>query len=149
MRVRTHSGEVKTKGFSRPVPSAGVDLEERQQIGRRVADARRAAGLTQRELADALGVTTRSVQHYESGTVVPFKHMRRLERVTMTRPGWILGDTDSPELQDSLDGLQAAIRRHQSLMADHLEEMRRHTERLRALRQTSEQRRTRDQTSSG
>ena len=77
-------------------------LEEKTRVGRRVAEARRRAGLTQRELADGLGVTVRSVQLYESGSVIPYKHLRRIELLTQTRPGWILGE-------DKLKGKGAVI----------------------------------------
>jgi transcriptional regulator with XRE-family HTH domain len=59
-------------------------------IGRRIAQARREAGLTQEELAGLIGVTTRSVQGYEAGTVTPFRHLRKLEEVTEKPRGWLL-----------------------------------------------------------
>lgn len=66
-------------------------------IGRRIAQSRREAGLTQEELARLIGVTTRSVQGYEAGKVTPFRHLRKLEEVTEKPRGWLLygdgGDT--------------------------------------------------------
>ena len=107
-------------------------LEEKTRVGRRVAEARRRAGLTQRELAEGLGVTVRSVQLYESGSVIPYKHLRRIELLTRTRPGWILGDDSEHDaaLLLTLEGVRDALRQHQELVAAHVEEMRRHTEQL-------------------
>jgi HTH-type transcriptional regulator, cell division transcriptional repressor len=59
-------------------------------IGRRIAQARREAGLTQEELARLIGVTTRSVQGYEAGNVTPFRHLRKLEEATEKPRGWLL-----------------------------------------------------------
>lgn len=52
-----------------------------QELGRRIAQARAAAQLTQQELADELGVTRRSVQGYEAGAVAPYRHLERLADV--------------------------------------------------------------------
>jgi transcriptional regulator with XRE-family HTH domain len=115
--------------------------EDRKRIGQRVASARRRAGMTQRELADALGVTTRSIQHYEAGAVIPYKHMRRLELLTRTRPGWILAETDESRESVALEHVWEVLERHRQLMIRHLEEMQRHTERLREFRELAELRR--------
>lgn len=118
-----------------------VSSQEQREIGRRVALARKRAGMTQRELADALGVTTRSIQHYESGAVVPYKHLRRLELLTRTRPGWILDGKGEPEGSFGLEQVWEALEQHRELMLAHLEEMQRHTERLREYREAAAQRR--------
>lgn len=60
---------------------AGRENPELQQLGRRIAQARAAANLTQQELADELGVTRRSVQGYEAGAVAPYRHLERLADV--------------------------------------------------------------------
>src|SRR5215470_4829709 len=54
------------------------DAEMRERIGARIAQARKAEGLTQRDFAELLGVTVRSLQHYEAGTIVPYRHFRRM-----------------------------------------------------------------------
>jgi transcriptional regulator with XRE-family HTH domain len=79
----------KTKG--------GKDMRQSEDgtIGRRIARARHEAGLTQEELAALIGVTTRSVQGYEAGSVTPFRHLRKLEDATEKPRGWLLyGDDD-------------------------------------------------------
>jgi transcriptional regulator with XRE-family HTH domain len=121
-----------------------VLLEEKLRVGRRVAEARRRAGFTQRELAEALGVTVRSIQLYESGSVIPYKHLRRIELLTRTRPGWILGENSDHDaaLLLTLEGVREALRQHQELVAEHVEEMRRHTEQLREHRAVRERMRS-------
>jgi DNA-binding XRE family transcriptional regulator len=60
---------------------AGREDPELQELGRRIAQARAAAHLTQEELAEELGVTRRSVQGYEAGVVAPYRHLERLAEV--------------------------------------------------------------------
>ena len=82
------------------------------RVGRRIALARREAGLTQQELADALGVTRRSLQGYEAGTVVPYKHLGTLGRILDRPPQWFLADDDSRPSQAGAhdDDLRQVVR---------------------------------------
>jgi DNA-binding XRE family transcriptional regulator len=77
-----------TVSFER-VRKAGsaADLEE---IGSRIAAARTAAGLTQQELADRIGVTRRSVQGYEAGRVAPYRRLDRLAQALERPRAWFL-----------------------------------------------------------
>jgi len=59
-------------------------------IGRQIAAARQQRGLTQRELARLLALSERSVQGYEAGAVVPYKHLPELGRVLGRPPEWFL-----------------------------------------------------------
>ncbi|WP_242360063.1 helix-turn-helix domain-containing protein [Anaeromyxobacter sp. SG17] len=52
-----------------------------KRLGRRVADQRKRAGLTQAELAERIGVTTETVSRLERGAVVP--SLARLEEVAL------------------------------------------------------------------
>ena len=109
--------------------------DEQRDIGARIAAARREAGLTQRELADRLGVTTRSVQNYESGAVIPYKHLRRIETLARKRVGWILaGDPVEDSVAATIVRLHEAMERHYALLQEHLETLRRETEHLREQR---------------
>lgn len=63
-----------------------------REIGSRIAMARTAAGLTQQDLADRLGVTRRSVQGYEAGHVAPYRHLERLAEVLERPRAWFLPD---------------------------------------------------------
>ena len=60
------------------------------ELGRRIARARAAARMTQQELAEALGVTRRSVQGYEAGKVAPYRHLDRLAEVLGCPRSWLL-----------------------------------------------------------
>ncbi|MEU0102380.1 helix-turn-helix transcriptional regulator [Streptomyces sp. NPDC006267] len=53
---------------STPPPWA---IDRRRLLGQRIADARRAAALSQEQLADRVGVERRTIQRYESGSRDP------------------------------------------------------------------------------
>jgi transcriptional regulator with XRE-family HTH domain len=59
-------------------------------IGGRIARARKESGLTQEELAGLMGVSARSIQGYEAGKVVPYRHLNELARITKRELSWIL-----------------------------------------------------------
>src|SRR5207244_3667878 len=65
-------------------------------IGPRLAQARKEAGLTQEQLAGLVGVTPRSIQGYEAGKVLPYRHLKRLEEVTGKPPSWLLRNESEP-----------------------------------------------------
>ena len=73
-------------------------------IGRRIARARKERGLTQEELAALIGVSPRSIQGYEAGSVVPYRRLSQLAAVCNRDFGWLLeGDTaDDHELVERL-----------------------------------------------
>jgi transcriptional regulator with XRE-family HTH domain len=86
-------------------------------IGRRIARARKERGLTQEELAALIGVSPRSIQGYEAGSVVPYRRLARLAAVCNRDIGWLLeGDTSSDHelverLLDAVEELSAETRR--------------------------------------
>jgi transcriptional regulator with XRE-family HTH domain len=63
---------------------------EKHEVGRRVAEARRRAGLTQRQLADLIGVGERAVQAWELGKSHPYRRIVTLERVLEVDRDWLL-----------------------------------------------------------
>jgi PAS domain S-box-containing protein len=69
------------------------DSTELARIGRRIAQARKAAGLTQEELAVRVGVTRRSIQGYEAGSVSPYRHLDQLAEAVQRSQGWLLSDS--------------------------------------------------------
>jgi transcriptional regulator with XRE-family HTH domain len=101
-------------GRRRPNP------ETAREIGNRIAQARmEAGGMTQRELAELLRVSERSVLAYETGEVIPYRFMRRLEEVLAKPTGWFLVGDDAVRMQDKqfaeileeLKALRAEVRK--------------------------------------
>jgi transcriptional regulator with XRE-family HTH domain len=72
---------------------------ELRDVGARIASARAAAGLTQQELSERLGVTRRSVQGYEAGHVAPYRHLDRLAEVLDRPRSWFLLEDDDLRLR--------------------------------------------------
>lgn len=70
---------------------------DERQIGLRIAAARRETGLTQAEFARLVGVTSRSVQAYEAGKIVPWRHLDRLEEITHRPRSWFLRGSEQVE----------------------------------------------------
>jgi len=67
-------------------------------VGLRIKQARLEAGLTQEELAELADVSARSVQGWESGARIPFKHMSELSRLLKKSSEWFLyGDEEQEE----------------------------------------------------
>src|SRR5205085_2762872 len=64
-------------------------------IGWRIARARKERGLTQEELATAIGVSPRSIQGYEAGKIVPYRRLSQLAEATNRDLGWLL-EGDAP-----------------------------------------------------
>jgi len=64
--------------------------EEKQAIGRRIAQARREAGLTQKQLGQLAGVDLRSVQAWEQGQTNPYRRLRTLENILGRSGAWLL-----------------------------------------------------------
>lgn len=75
-----------------------LSVFEPERIGARIATARREAGLTQEELGDLVGLSTRSVQGYEAGDVTPYKHLDKISEVVGRPVSWLLrGDEEIDE----------------------------------------------------
>jgi transcriptional regulator with XRE-family HTH domain len=118
-----------------------VELAERKRLGERIRRARRETGLTQRELAEQLGITTRSLQNYEAGTIVPWRHLGRIEVLTHRRAGWLLRDDETGgALEATIADLLRTMEQHHILLREHLEILERNTTRLREQREARRQR---------
>ena len=102
-----------------------------REVGARIKSARKAAGITQRELAESLNVTVRTVQNYEAGSTVPYRHLRHIETLTGKRPGWVLGGMDEDRLFQRVLELQSAMESHREALERHLSELRANAARLR------------------
>jgi len=119
-----------------------MERDERERIGARIRQARRESDLTQSELAALLGITSRSIQNYESGAIVPYRHLSRIELITRKRPGWLLRQGDEAgALDGTISDLRRTMAQHQALLQDHLRVLSQSTERLREQRELRERRR--------
>ena len=90
-----------------------------EAIGSRIREARlEAGGMKQRELADLLGVSERSVVAYESGEVIPYRFMRDLERALGKSAAWILhGEEAVPNEAELISEIKNLRREISALLA--------------------------------
>lgn len=81
------------------------------EIGARIKQARLERGLKQEELAEMASFSKRSLQDYEGGVTIPYRHMRELAKLLKRREEWFLyGDDEdaaalSERFADQLDRL--------------------------------------------
>jgi transcriptional regulator with XRE-family HTH domain len=67
------------------------------EIGARIRQARLERGMTQEDLAALMPFSSRSLQDYEAGLTIPFKHFRELAKALGKPPMWFLYGNDDPE----------------------------------------------------
>lgn len=96
-----------------------MDLYLQRQICQRIKQARKAAGLTQEDMAGLLNVTTRAYQNYEADRV-PFRRLSEIARLTSVEQEWILrGDppteADRGLLKDVADAVEQLERSAESV----------------------------------
>ena len=93
-----------------------MDAELQAEICARIKQARVEAGFTQDEAADALGMTQRGYQNYES-VRVPFRKMTRISEVFGVSERWLYrGESEPPQAEVDVQ-LAAILRRLESLEA--------------------------------
>jgi transcriptional regulator with XRE-family HTH domain len=81
-----------------------LGAQKRDGVGARLRTARRAAGLTQKQLAEALGVESITVSRWERGVTVPsLSRLRRIAEVTETTV------SDLVRAPDAMSGQAAEI----------------------------------------
>lgn len=80
-------------------------------VARRIRDAREAAGLTQAELADALGVTRAAITSIENGrSALTLKNLEELPRILNQPLSYFLGiESDLTPDESELLGLYRAL----------------------------------------
>lgn len=97
---------------------------EAQEIGARIALARKEAGFTQEELAQIAPFSQRSLQDYEAGKITPYRHLRDLSRLLKRPTEWFLyGDEEEPvpvveQMRALEERLQQAIGELPTLIAE-------------------------------
>ena len=93
------------------VTRRGENLNPRE-VGERVKRARlEADGMTQRELADFLGVTERTVAAVERGEWIPYRHMSKIETVLQRPASWFLYGESHPQMDPSIARLEEKLDR--------------------------------------
>lgn len=98
---------------------------EAQAIGRRIAQARKEAGMTQEDVADVASFSRRSLQDYEAGTTIPYKHLREISDLLQREVAWFLhGEPAAPEPSPVAPTLDQLLERVEGL-EDTLDEIRR------------------------
>lgn len=81
-----------------------------KSFGSRVKEAREAAGLTQTQLADRLGMTRSSVANIEAGRQKPaVATAARCADVLRCDPGWLLSGDDAEVRRRGLDNLRTQL----------------------------------------
>lgn len=71
---------------------------EAQEIGARIKQKRLERGMTQEELAQTASFSARSLQDYENGVTIPYKHFQELGRLLDVSHEWFMyGDEDEGE----------------------------------------------------
>lgn len=89
-------GQVPRKDLRPGVAFSGVEADG--LTGKRLAAARLDAHLSQRALAAELRVSVRTLQNYEAGRFVPYRHLDALSRLLGRSPAWLLyGREHDPE----------------------------------------------------
>ena len=79
-------------------------------VGGRVKSPRlEADGMTQRELADLVGVTERSIAAVERGEWIPYRHMSKLERIFEKPAAWFLYGDGYVDVDPSISRLEAKL----------------------------------------
>lgn len=78
----------------------------KNEVGARIAQARREAGLSQTQLADILGTHPRTVAHYEGAERRPFENIRAIAEALGKSVEWLLYGINTDErlrrLEDAL-----------------------------------------------
>lgn len=84
---------------------------EAKAIGGRIAMARDEAGLTQEELAEMASFSKRSLQDYEAGTTIPYRHMREISALLNREVPWFLhGEPEQDEgVADMLESIHVRL----------------------------------------
>ena len=110
--------------------------EDMRRMGTRIAEARRAAGLSQQEFARLLGASKRTIQYYEAGSP-PYRHLHEIARLTRTSQSWLLaGDRPATPLAERLAEVRERLHEQADVLAHHLEVLRAQAETLEEHRKT-------------
>lgn len=71
-----------------------------REIGGRIKRKRIERGMTQEELAAMASFSARSLQDYENGVTIPYRHFREIGRLLDATPEWLMYGREEPEGED-------------------------------------------------
>lgn len=85
-----------------------------QEIGARIRQARKERGLSQQQLAEMAPFSIRSLQYYEAGDTIPYKHLRDIARLLNRPEEWFLyGEKalaeDDPSVMSALSRIEQVL----------------------------------------
>jgi len=81
---------------------------QREGVCQRIAQARRDAGVTQQEMADALDITMRAYQAYESDRI-PWRRLTQIGEITGKSKAWLLHGEEEQPSQEVLSGAEELL----------------------------------------
>ncbi len=97
-------------------PMAAKEKAFYEQLGRRIAEARKAAGVTQVELAQVLGIAQQTMAHYEGGVSrIAVGMLRTVAKTLSVSIEELIGDDPKPAKRGPTPKLQQQIERLQQL----------------------------------
>jgi PAS domain S-box-containing protein len=106
------NAEAETIGAIVVAVEAGASTAcEDAHVGRRIARARKEAGLTQEELAERVGVTRRSIQGWEAGAIAPYRHLDELAAALGRRREWLVAEEPANDLPHGMPAEVKAVLR--------------------------------------
>ena len=103
---------------------------EAEVIGARIKQARKEAGMTQEDLAAVCSFSKRSLQDYEYGVTIPYRHLTELALILRRSVAWFLhgAEADRPPEED------AALADRMTAVEAQLQELVREVRRKRVVR---------------
>lgn len=91
-----------------------------REIGARIALKRKERGLTQEELAAMASFSKRSLQDYENGVTIPYKHLAELGKLLATPSEWFMYGEDAAPA-DAISGLREEVAEIRDMLSRVLE----------------------------
>lgn len=91
---------------------------EAGEIGDRIRRARVEAGLTQEALAEMASFSKRSLQDYEGGVTIPYRHFRELAGLLNKEPAWFLYGDGEEEVGEPDAEVVARLDRIEQVLAE-------------------------------
>lgn len=108
MNVTATVGVLVTSGLTHDGTRRMLRVVTLKEIGTRMAKARKAAGLSQEELAVKMGVRVRTVQRWESGdNAAQITSLSSYAELTGVTLAWLIGAVGGDEPQLSTDAVEA------------------------------------------